>query len=123
MLQRFGPTDYEDPSEALTRLKQTSTLEAYQEAFEKLSHCIDGVPENFLVGCFIAGLKDEICLDVKIKQSRTLTDAIGVARLVEERNNLQKKMSTSFRPSAITGAQRIIPHHSSGVLGPHQLPK
>ncbi|KAH9648047.1 retrotrans gag domain-containing protein [Citrus sinensis] len=105
MLQRFGPTDYEDPSEALTRLKQTSTLEAYQEAFEKLSHCIDGLPENFLVGCCIAGLKDEIGLDVKIKQPRTLTDATG-------------KMSTSFRPSAITGAQRIIPHHSSGVLGP-----
>ena len=70
------------------------------------------------MGCFIAGLKDEIRLDVKIKQPRTLTDAIGVARLFEERNNLQKKMSTSFRPSTITGAQRIIPSHSSGVLGP-----
>ncbi|KAK9189481.1 hypothetical protein WN943_018078 [Citrus x changshan-huyou] len=123
MLQRFGPTDYEDPSKALTRLKQTLTLEAYQETFEKLSHCIDGLPENFLVGCFIAGPKDDIRLDVKIKQPRTLTDAIGVARLVEERNNLQKKMSTSFCPSAITGAQRIIPHYSSGVLGPPQTSK
>ncbi|KAL6313182.1 hypothetical protein AAG906_016770 [Vitis piasezkii] len=35
---RFGPTDYEDPSEALTRLKQTTSVAAYQEAFEKLSH-------------------------------------------------------------------------------------
>ena len=53
---RFGPTDYEDPSEALTRLKQLTTVMAYQEAFEQLSHQVDGLPESFLVGCFIAGL-------------------------------------------------------------------
>ncbi|KAL5784015.1 hypothetical protein ACOSQ2_006407 [Xanthoceras sorbifolium] len=36
LLLLFGPTDYEDPFEALTRLKQTSTVTIYQEAFEKL---------------------------------------------------------------------------------------
>lgn len=29
VLLRFGPTDYEDPFEALTRLRQTSTVAAY----------------------------------------------------------------------------------------------
>ncbi|KAH7536709.1 hypothetical protein FEM48_Zijuj03G0015100 [Ziziphus jujuba var. spinosa] len=80
----FGPIEFEDPSEALIRLRQTTTLEAYQENFEKLSHRIDGLPESFLIGCFIAGLRDDICLDVKIKHSRTLTEAIGVARLIEK---------------------------------------
>ena len=75
----FGPTYYDDPSEALTRLQQTSTVEAYQEAFEKLSHRIDGLPETFLVGCFIARLRDDVRLDVKIKQPQTLANAIGVA--------------------------------------------
>lgn len=84
ILLRFGPTDYEDPSEALTRLKQTSSVEAYQESFEKLSHRVDGLPENFFVGCFIVGLRDDIRLDVKIKQPKTLADASGVARLIEE---------------------------------------
>ena len=56
VLLRFGPTDYEDPSEALSRLKQTTTVAAYQEAFEKLSHQIDGLPQYFLVGCFVVGL-------------------------------------------------------------------
>ena len=84
VLLRFGPTDYDDPSEALTRLQQTSTVAAYQEAFEKLSHRIDGLPETFLVGCFIAGLRDDVHLDVKIKQPQTLADAIEVARLVAE---------------------------------------
>ena len=86
LLHRFGPTDYEDPSEALSRLKQTTTVNAYQEAFEKLSHKVDGLPENFLVGCFIAGLKDEIRLDVRVKQPRTLSESISVAHLIEERN-------------------------------------
>ncbi|KAL5789684.1 hypothetical protein ACOSQ2_004572 [Xanthoceras sorbifolium] len=72
MLQRFGPTDFEDPSEALTRLKQTTT--------------------------------DEICLDVKIKQPSTLADTIGVARLIEERNQLQKTpMATKENPNPIAG--------------------
>jgi hypothetical protein len=47
------------------------TVNAYQEAFEKLSHKVDDLPENFLVGCFIAGLKDEIRLDVRVKQPKT----------------------------------------------------
>ena len=68
-----------------------STVIAYQEAFEKLSHKVDYLPENFLIGCFSAGLRDDVRLDVKIKQPRTLADAIGVARLIKEKNNLQKK--------------------------------
>ncbi|KAL5856752.1 hypothetical protein ACOSQ3_004210 [Xanthoceras sorbifolium] len=50
IFHQFGPTDYDDPSEALSRLKQTTTVNAYQEAFEKLSHRVDNLPENFLVG-------------------------------------------------------------------------
>jgi len=30
-LKRFGPTDYDDPLEALSRLKQTTSVIAYQE--------------------------------------------------------------------------------------------
>ncbi|KAK1587964.1 hypothetical protein Q3G72_018732 [Acer saccharum] len=96
ILHRFGPTDYDDPFEALSCLKQTSTVASYQETFEKLSHCVDGLPENFLVGCFIAGVKDEVRLDVRIKQPRTLSDAINAARLIEDRNQLQR--NCSLRP-------------------------
>ncbi|KAL5555249.1 hypothetical protein UlMin_037485 [Ulmus minor] len=115
---RFGPTDYEDPTEALTRLKQTTTIAAYQEAFEKLSHRVDGLPENFLIGCFIAGLRDEIRIDVKIKQPRTLADTIGVARLIEERNQLQRKptQQNRFLPASLT--PKASPNPTASVLGP-----
>ncbi|KAL5821525.1 hypothetical protein ACOSQ3_023407 [Xanthoceras sorbifolium] len=52
VLHRFGPTHYEDPSEALSRSR------------------------------------DDIRLDVKVKQPKNLADTIGVARLIEERNSL-----------------------------------
>ncbi|GJR54706.1 retrovirus-related pol polyprotein from transposon 17.6 [Tanacetum coccineum] len=60
LLLRFGPTDFEDPSEALSRLRQTSDLEIYIESFENLSHRVDGLPEGFLIASFIAGLQDDI---------------------------------------------------------------
>ncbi|RVW22502.1 Transposon Ty3-G Gag-Pol polyprotein [Vitis vinifera] len=91
---KFGLTEYEDPSEALSRLKQTAIVATYQEAFERLSHQVDGLPKPFLIGCFIVGLRDDIRLDIKIKQPHMLAGAIGVARLIEECNLLQKKTTT-----------------------------
>ncbi|KAK2665917.1 hypothetical protein Ddye_004491 [Dipteronia dyeriana] len=79
----LSPTDYENPSEVLSRLKQVSSVPTYQEEFEKLSHRVDGLPEIFLIDCFIARLWDEIRLDVKVKQLKSLQDAIGIARLIE----------------------------------------
>lgn len=115
VIRRFGPTDYENPSEALARLKQTTTVAAYQEAFEKLSDQVDDLPENFLIGSFIAGLSDEIRLDVKIKQPKSLIDAIGVARLVEEKNMLHQKSTQAFRSQT---PQRFTPIPTAGILGP-----
>ena len=124
ILHRFGPTDYEDPAEALTRLRQTTAVAAYQEAFERLSHRVDGLPETFLIGCFIAGLRDDIRLDVKIKQPRTLADAIGVARLVEERNALQKRTTPPGRILPVASVPRGPPTPAVGILGlpPTQRP-
>lgn len=76
--QLFSPIDYENPFEALTRLKQTSSLAAFKEAFEKLSLQVDGLPQHFLIVCFVVGLRDDVCLNVEIKQPRTLTKSIGV---------------------------------------------
>ena len=118
ILLRFGPTEYEDPSEALSHLKQTTTVVANQEAFEGLSHQVEGLPEPFLIGCFIVGLRDDIRLDVKIKQPRTLTSAIGVSRLIEERNLLQKKTTTPSR-IPMTATLQKGPNPFAGILGPN----
>ncbi|KAK2639747.1 hypothetical protein Ddye_027542 [Dipteronia dyeriana] len=88
VLHRLDPTNYDDPSEALSPLKQTRTVNANYEAFEKLSRNVDGLPENFLVGNLILGLKDDIQLDVRVKHLKTLSKTISLAHLIEEHNLL-----------------------------------
>nr|GEX02761.1 transposon Ty3-G Gag-Pol polyprotein [Tanacetum cinerariifolium] len=114
LLRRFDPTDFEDPSEALSRLTQAFTVATYVEAFERLSHRVDGLPEVFLLGCFIGGLKDEIRLEVKIKKPRNLSDAIGIARLVENKLTLQRTPSSLPRIVGSTAPPK--PPTSAGLL-------
>nr|GFA78041.1 transposon Ty3-G Gag-Pol polyprotein [Tanacetum cinerariifolium] len=109
LLVRFGPTDYEDPSEALHRLKQSTTVVIYQEIFERLSNRVEGLLESFLVGCFIGVLKDEIRLEVKLKKPRRLVKAMGMARLVEEKNNLARKPFTPKRNVSNPGILGLAP--------------
>ncbi|VFQ65141.1 unnamed protein product [Cuscuta campestris] len=118
VLQRFGPTDFEDPSGALSHLTQTTIVAAYTESFEQLSHRVDGLPEPFLIGCYIAGLKEEIQYDVKVKKPKNLSEAIGVARVIEEKNNTQKRHPSSnrFTPAGSSTRSTLS---SPGLLGPH----
>lgn len=118
LLLRFGPIDFEDPLEALTCLRQTTTVAIYQESFERLSHCVDGLLESFLIGCFIAGLKDEIRLNIKIKNLHSLTYAIGVARLTEEQNMLQRRLTTFNRSTNAPMFPRTTSEIAPGVLRP-----
>jgi hypothetical protein len=118
ILRRFSLTDFEDLYEALSRLRQSITIAAYQEEFEKLSHQVDGLPETFLIGCFIAGLRDDIRLDVKIKHPTMLSETIGVARLIEERNQLQKKVTHPYRTQPTTATIKTSASITVGVLGP-----
>jgi len=89
LLYHFRPTDYDDPLEALSHLRQTTIINAYQETFEKLSYKVDELLKKNLVDCFITGLKDDIQLDVHVKQPKTLSKTISVAYLIEEQNQFQ----------------------------------
>nr|GEZ25131.1 transposon Ty3-G Gag-Pol polyprotein [Tanacetum cinerariifolium] len=116
LITRFGPTDYDDALEALHRLKQVTTIVAYQESFERLSNRVDGLPKTFLVGCFIWRLKEEIRLEVKLKNPRQLVDAIGVARVVEEKFNMQHRVVFGTRSPRFNTTPRSS--FSPGLLGP-----
>ncbi|KAL5753598.1 hypothetical protein ACOSP7_021818 [Xanthoceras sorbifolium] len=63
-------------------------------------------------------LKDDIRLDVKIKQPCFLTDAIGIARPVEELNELQKKGVTNFKGSIFGAPPKSSSNSLAGILGP-----
>lgn len=63
-------------------------MAAYQQEFEKLSNKVDDLLQKLLVGSFVGGMKDEVRLEVWLKQPKYLANAIGLARLVEERIDL-----------------------------------
>jgi hypothetical protein len=82
---RFAPSLYEDPKGGLFKLCQTTTVRDYQTQFEALANRIVGLPPPFYLSCFVSGLKLAIRREVQAFQPISLTQAIHVARLQEEK--------------------------------------
>jgi len=82
---RFAPSHYEDPRGALFKLCQTSTVQEYQNQFESLANRIVGLPPPFYLSCFISGLKPEIRREVQAFQPISLSQAVSLAKLQEEK--------------------------------------
>jgi hypothetical protein len=81
---RFGPTNYDDPMEMLTKLKQTHTITAYKSQFESTSNKVRDLSELHKLSCFMSGMKDEIRLAVKMQGPRNLGEAYPLAKIQEE---------------------------------------
>lgn len=81
----FAPSQYKDPTGALFKLTQCSTINTYLSEFEDLANRIIGLPPPFLLSCFIFDLSSEIRRDVQALQPLTLVQATGLARLQEEK--------------------------------------
>lgn len=54
---KSGPSAYENPVGAFTKLRQTSTMEEYQSQFEVLSNRINGLMEEFCISTFLRAKK------------------------------------------------------------------
>jgi hypothetical protein len=117
LLTRFGPA-YDDPMEALTRLRQTSTVAVYKAQFEALSNRLRGISEQNKLSCFLSGLKDEIRLPLRMLNPLELSAAFGLAKLQEEYLLSTKKsvkpFGSAFGPNK---QQNWTPGSSSGQSG------
>nr|GEW09696.1 hypothetical protein [Tanacetum cinerariifolium] len=56
---QFGPSKYEDPQGARSKLLQTCTVAQYQSEFEKLMNWVTDVSESLLIPFYISGLSSE----------------------------------------------------------------
>ncbi|XP_035551117.1 uncharacterized protein LOC118349692 [Juglans regia] len=84
MQGRFGPSAFDDPMEALTRLRQTTSVSLYTSQFEALSNRLKGLSDKHKMSCFISGLKDDIQIPVKMFNPLNLGAAFSLAKLQEE---------------------------------------
>lgn len=80
----FGPTAYEDPMEALTRLRQITTVGSYKSDFEYLSNQLRCLVEPYKLSCFLSKLREDIQFMVRMFNPPTLHIAFGLAKMQEE---------------------------------------
>ena len=81
---RFGSSPYEDPMEALIRLKQTSIVKEYKSQFEAISNQLRGLAESYKLSCFLTGLREDIQFMVRTLNPSNLHIAFGLAKMQEE---------------------------------------
>jgi hypothetical protein len=73
----------DDLMETLTRLCQTTTVEAYKSQFEILSNQLKGLVEPYKLSCFLSGLREDIRFMVRMLNPSNLTMAFGMAKMQE----------------------------------------
>jgi hypothetical protein len=102
---RFAPSYYDDPVSALFKLQQRSTVNTYLTEFERLANRIVGLPQPFLLSCFISGLSPEIRREVQALRPVTLCQATALAKLqedkIEDRRCLFKGKPSNSSPNPI----------------------
>lgn len=57
----------------------------YQQQFETLSNRIYGLPTDSLLNCFLSGLRADIQRELTVLRPYSLSDAIGLAKLIESK--------------------------------------
>nr|GMD03721.1 Ty3/gypsy retrotransposon protein [Ipomoea batatas] len=111
--QRFGPSTYVNHRAALFKLTQRTTVAAYQSEFETLSNRVTNLPPEALLDCFISGLKSSIQSELAILKPTTLSDAIALAKLVEDKFQGMRPLNPkplAWKPPSL--GIGVVPSHS-----------
>lgn len=117
LLIRFGPNCYDDPIEAIIKLRKTSSVEDYKAKFETLSNRLKGLSNQYKLSYFLSGLRDEICLPVRIFAPSNITTAYSLSKLSEENLSLTKKVSKTVKSLTLI----LLPnpnYHSKKPINP-----
>lgn len=80
-----------DAYERIMTLRQESNVEHYKEVFEALTTSLKDAYEEVLIGAFKNRLKLEIQADLHLFWAGSLTEIMGLAQCIGERNWLKGK--------------------------------
>jgi hypothetical protein len=120
----FGPSTYENHQAQLFKLRQTGFVSEYQENFEKLGNRVLGLPADAILNCFISGLIPEIRNEIAIQRPYSISEAIGLAKLIEAKNKDSKpKFQRSFHPQNNLTASTSNTNYSNNNSSTQSLPK
>ncbi|GJU05841.1 hypothetical protein Tco_1122271 [Tanacetum coccineum] len=86
---RIGPSKYEDPKGALSKLFQLGMVDDYQREFEKLTNRVTDIPDSLLISFYISGLKLHLQRELLVSKPTILGDVFSLARTIDARFNDQ----------------------------------
>ncbi|GJU00033.1 hypothetical protein Tco_1110371 [Tanacetum coccineum] len=104
--KRFGPSKFEDPQGALSKLLQLGMVEDYQREFKKLMNKVTDIPDSLLISFYISGLKLHLQRELLASKPITLGYVFWLARIIEARLEDKRSTTTIAKPSDLnTGVQ------------------
>nr|GEW22349.1 reverse transcriptase [Tanacetum cinerariifolium] len=110
---------FEDPVVELKNLKQTTTLQVYQDSFEDLLNKVD-LNEPHAVSLFIGGLKEEITYSVRMFRLASLSEVFSLSKLQEASSSVTKSRH-SVLPTTAENSMPVTMYNKRGgcemVLG------
>ncbi|GKE03510.1 ty3-gypsy retrotransposon protein [Tanacetum coccineum] len=115
---RFGPSKYEDPRRALSKLLHLGTVEDYQREFEKLMNRVTDIPDSLLISFYISGLKLHLQQELLASKSMTLGYVFSLARIIEARFEAIAEKEQNIKEKADTTLSLPSEEASPVVKGP-----
>lgn len=101
LYSRFSTELFDDPMEDFKDLRQVSSVQDYVDTFDELLTRVE-LAYEYVVSCFISGLKPEIGLPVKMFAPRSLQRAISLARIQEQTISLNQHSAKNLTTSSYT---------------------
>ncbi|KAG8365939.1 hypothetical protein BUALT_Bualt17G0024100 [Buddleja alternifolia] len=119
---RFGSLLFEDPMSELMNLRQTGSVRDYLDKFDELLNNVD-LNEPYAISCFLAGLKNEIEVQVRMFKPKSLQEAVSLAKLQEQAIFLAQKRQQSNTKTQYSSSRSspILPTPSYSSF-PNPLP-
>ncbi|XP_074342267.1 uncharacterized protein LOC141679753 [Apium graveolens] len=111
---RFGEL-FDDPMADLKALKQLGSVQEYHDNFDALSSRLQ-LSEEYLLSCYLGGLKDEIQLSVRMFTPSTIQQALCLAKLQEASNKSRQSKNINKGPILPTPGNQPFSKYSSKTI-------
>ena len=133
---RFGLSSYTNHQAELFKLHQHSSVSEYQARFEKICNCVQGLSPETILNCFTSGLHPEIRRELAILNPYSISHAIGLAKLIEDKirdskpklfcspnlTNFQHHTTNNLRHPHLPPTTTITQTNLNHPVVPHNLP-
>ncbi|XP_015164214.1 uncharacterized protein [Solanum tuberosum] len=113
--ENYGPTEFQNSDEHLRSIRQTGSIQEYRQEFAKRSSRVTDWPNQYILGVFMNGLKEELKSDVRIHKPRTVYKAMSLTMEFEQKvssNRGHKSQWSNLSQSNTiqTGSARDVPY-------------